>query len=372
MLKDTLGSRQANRTIIRKLSHQPDNWQISMFCIGCPDLDRCGGIAAQAGGHCYMHCCGGKAECQTVCRKNPAFKAQFREIGGFDLENTPRVAPVPHPALHGTAPLILHGKRRSTLVRAAMFTLKLRDVVDMKTGVLRYSTREELADGLKIDPAAQIIVTGIEQDRWVEPWWSLGRAHRRLLLTEFSGLGIALVTPPNFSLFCDQPRPSDFSAMKRIAMVQSEFLAAGIPCAIHPHFRTETDSARWISFVAERPEIQTIAYEFTTGAGRTYARQLHIDHLARLAESAGRPLDLVIRGDQRIIPVLTRYYRNIVYIDTNAFMKSIYRKMAIRTDDRFLDWQSVETPANISLEALMQHNVDEVTLATRLFLANAA
>lgn len=366
---DGFGSNNPKNPSVSKLTHDPEKWQKSLFCNTCPDLGRCGGIATQLGGHCYMHCCGGKADCQTVCRQNPEFKAQIREIGGFDLANVSRVKPVPQFPLSGTAPLLVHGKVRQVPVASEIVAVKLREVVQMTSGRLRYSDRDELARALKFQPDAHVVVTGIEQDKWVEPWWSLGRESRRALLREFLKLNIALVTPPNFSLFCDQPRPNDFSAMKRIALVQAEFLEAGIPCALHPHIITETDSLRWADFVAARPEIQTIAYEFTTGAGRLSIRSRHIDHLARLADSAGRPLDLVVRGDQKILAELASHYRNVLYIDTNAFMKTMHREFAIRTSNRDLRWKSVTTPDDISVDALLQHNVLEVSDRSRLLVA---
>lgn len=373
MLKSKQKSKQTNRTVIRKLTHNPDEWPLDMFCTICPDFDICGGISSEIGGYCYRHCCGGKDECQTVCRKNPStFKSKVREIGGFAFEYIPSVEPVAHPVLNGTAPLISNGSGRHARVRSEIVAVKLRKVVNMKKGILKYSNREELADRLKIDTTSELVVTGIEQDKWVEPWWNIGRDRRRSLLNEFMKLGVALVTPPNFSLFCDQPRPDNFSAMKRIALVQYEFLVAGIPCALHPHIITEVDSKRWISFIATRPEIQTIAYEFTTGAGLTLVRQRHINHLINLAESTPWVLDLVVRGDERVIAELAPYYRNILYIDTNAFMKTIYRKKAIRAGNQKLDWQSVTTPNEISLDALLQHNVDEVSLGARQIFNHAA
>lgn len=371
MLMDGFGSGRAKCPPTAKLTHDPEKWERSLFCNGCPDLQRCGGIASQIGGHCYMHCCGGKEGCQTVCRDNPGFVAQTREIDGFDFANVHRTTPLTQLPLIGTAPLIAHGKIRKSNVKSKIVAVKLREVVHMKSGRIRYNSRDELAGALKFDPDASIIITGIEQDKWVEPWWSIGRDKRRTLLHEFSRLNVALVTPPNFSLFCDQPRPSDFSAMKRIALVQAEFLEAAIPCALHPHIITETDSQRWIDFVSERPEIQTIAYEFTTGAGRRSIRRRHIDHLIRLAQSVERPLDLVLRGDKKILSELAAHYRNVVYIDTNAFMKTMHRKFAIRTSNRNLRWKSVTTPDDISVESLMQHNVSEVAAQLRLLVDDA-
>lgn len=368
---DGFGNKNPKNPPVSKLTHDPEMWQRSLFCNTCPDLGRCGGIATQLGGHCYMHCCGGKAACQTVCRQNPQFQAQMREIAGFDLANVPHVKPVSQLPLSGTAPLLVHGKVRQSPVASDIVAVKLRELVQMTNGRLRYSDREELATALKFAPDAHVVVTGIEQDKWVEPWWSLGRENRKALLREFSRLNVALVTPPNFSLFCDQPRPNDFSAMKRIALVQAEFLEAGIPCALHPHIITETDSLRWADFVAARPEIQTIAYEFTTGAGLRSIRSRHIDHLIRLAHAAGRELDLVVRGDQKILSELAPYFGNVLYIDTNAFMKTMHRRLAVRTSNRDLRWKAVTTPQEISVERLLQHNVSEVAVRSRLLVSEA-
>lgn len=371
MLIDGYGSGKQKLPSMAKLTHDPERWEKSLFCNDCPDLGRCGGIATQLGGHCYIHCCGGKPGCQTVCRQNPNFVAQTREIDGFDMANVPRTKPLVQKSLAGTAPLLAHRKVRKSNVKSEVVAVKLREVVHLAKGQLRYQSHEELARALRFDVHSNVVVTGIEQDKWVEPWWSLGRDRRQALLFEFAKLDVALVTPPNFSLFCDQPRPSDFSAMKRIALVQAEFQQAGIPCALHPHIITATDSERWIDFISDRPEIQTIAYEFTTGAGRSSVKRRHIDHLIRLAQSTDRPLDLVVRGDQKILVELAHHYRNVIYIDTNAFMKTMHRKIAIRTSNRNLLWKSVKTPDDISVESLLQHNVSEVAARSRLLVAGA-
>lgn len=253
-----------------------------------------------------------------------------------------------------------------------MVTLKLRHIVDMKTGVLLHQERAQLADAFKFNPSSHIVITGIEQDKWVEPWWSFGRSRRVEILNQLSDFGIAIATPPNFSLFCDVPRPNDFSAFKRIALVQAEFLAAGIPCALHPHIITDADSLRWIEFVRHRPEIDMIAYEFATGAGRTTVRKRHIDHLISLALEAGRPLDLIVRGDQRVVSELAPHFRHIVYIDTNAFMKAVHRRIATRSGNRGLKWEKVNTIAGAPIDHIMQTNFDEVALSTMQLLSKAA
>lgn len=367
----TVQNRKSKLPPTQKLTHDPVKWSPSFLCSNCPDLERCGGVANQVGGHCYMHCCGGKLNCDTVCRCNPEFPAQIKEILGFDLTNVPRTIPLADRPISGMTPLLIHGKGRKRPFVSENIAVKLRSVVDMRRGTIKYRSREELAAAFQFDPSAKVVLTGIDQDKWVEPWWSMGRDKRCQLLDELTDFGIDLVAPPNFSLFCDQPRPNDFSAMKRIALVQAEFLAAGIPCALHPHVTTDNDSKRWSEFVSSRPEIRTISYEFTTGAGRPVVRKRHINHLANLALAAKRPLDLILHGDQKVVAELAKFYRNIIYINTNIFMKSIHRCKAVRTTNKDLGWRSVITPDEISVESLLQHNHHEEFERYRLLLSRA-
>src|SRR3546814_9774851 len=56
--------------------------------------------------------------------------------------------------------------------------------------------------------------------------------------------------------------------LKRILMATVEMMQAGLPTALHANARTERDFERWGELIAERPEIQYLAFEFATGAGR--------------------------------------------------------------------------------------------------------
>ncbi len=92
--------------------------------------------------------------------------------------------------------------------------------------------------------------------------------------------------------------------MKRIAIVHWEFLDEGLPAALHVNGRTETDFRRWAAFVADRPEITLLAYEFATGTGRAGRRGQHAAWLVDLARQVGRPLAIVVRGGADVLPAL--------------------------------------------------------------------
>src|SRR5262249_51458579 len=135
---------------------------------------------------------------------------------------------------------------------------------DRRTGEARFKDRYDLSCRFRIDENAAVVLSGTDVDSPLESWWSLGRERRKRIIQSLKELRIDIVTSPNYSLFIDQPRWDDLHSMKRIAIVQSEFLNGGLQAALHVNGRTELDFQRWADYVRQRPEIQIIAYEFAT------------------------------------------------------------------------------------------------------------
>ena len=54
-------------------------------------------------------------------------------------------------------------------------------------------------------------------------------------------------------------------------------------------------------FVRERPEVEIVAFEFGTGAGAPSRIDWHVDRLCKIADAAGRPLTLVVRGGAQVL-----------------------------------------------------------------------
>ena len=52
-------------------------------------------------------------------------------------------------------------------------------------------------------------------------------------------------------------------------------------------------------------------------------------------------------------------------------MKTVNRQKAVRTGNEGLTWKANKTPKDVPLDALLQHNVDEVTLAGRQMLTRS-
>ncbi|WFU13035.1 DUF4417 domain-containing protein (plasmid) [Rhizobium sp. CB3090] len=297
--------------------------------------------------------------------KNPVqYVDQLREILGFDLANIPRVTGSYRTIEHDVVQLIYHRTGRDRPVSGSAFALRFHDVVDFARGEVRFRTRDHLCQAFKIDPSADLILSGVDHDERIEPWWTL-QDRRSNVLRQLRDLDIQLVTAPNFSLVLDKPRTDDLHAMKRIAIVWSEFEKHGIACALHVNSRTLKDFERWADFVRSRSEVGIIAYEFITGAGKKARRKFHIDGLRKIAQTADRPLDIIVRGDPDVIAHLQPDFRKVIYIDTMAYMKTIKRQRAKRSGNTKLEWVATQTKIPSEVDDMLRHNLSEQNLFLR-------
>ena len=311
---------------------------------------------------CLDLCCGNPSGCTRVCRnKTASYVDQVREIGDFHLRTVPRSPTLQVSLDHEIVPLVYHGSSRTGALQNDIFALRLPDLVNYSTGALRFNRREDLCSAFHISPHAEIMLTGVNQDKRIEPWWTLAD-QRIAIIKQLVSLGIKLVTVPNFSVVLDHPRHDDMHAMKRIGLLFSEFQNAGMPCALHPNGRTEQDFVRWGRFIASRDEIQVLAYEFTTGPGRKSRKEFHLEQLARLADVAKRDLDIIIYGKPDVIPTLLQSFRKVVYIETTSFMKTIKRQRAVRKKNDALAWLPAPTKIGEMIDPLFAHNVEERAL----------
>ncbi len=353
---------RSNETIINSLTDQPHAHTMALGCAACRLRSLCGGLCIKASIlDCLEFCCGEPSRCTRVCRNRPsAYVDQIREIDGFDLHNVERTPVLPVQFRSNIIPLVYHGSSRADVLTHDAFALRLSDLVNYKSGKLRFDSRDALCHAFRIQRDAQIILTGVNLDHRIEPWWSL--AERRIpIIRRMSALGIAAATTPNFSVVLDQPRTDDLHAIKRIGIVFAEFQNNGLPCALHPNGRTDRDFERWAEFIAARSEVAVLAYEFITGPGRKSRQPYHLSRLASLAKAAGRPLDVIVRGDPKVIPFLRQYFQHVVYIETTAFMKSVKRQLAMRSGNQRICWSPRVTAPGAIIDELFTHNLAERT-----------
>lgn len=318
---------------------------------------------------CLSLCCGNPAGCTKVCRKNVArYTEQVREIDGFELGTTPRSPALSCAPLPAFVPILYHKGRRERRVCTGAVALPLYALFDKRTGAPKYASRAALCDAYGLAPDVQIILTGTDQDPPLERWWRYGTERRLQAIANLRALGIALVTTPNYSLFPHVPRWYDLHSMKRIALVQAELASAGVPAALHVNGRTERDFLRWGHYIAQRPELTHIAYEFGTGAGHADRMPQHIEWLTDLARIAGRRLTLVVRGGIAALPALARAF-DIVFLDTDVFMRSMNRQSAVRVGNARLRWEPTPTAQGEALDDLFERNAEQREALVRMVLA---
>lgn len=333
----------------------------SLGCETCQDLRRCGGVHTDAGVFdCGDLCsCMDKSECDMVCRFNPShFVGRMREVGGLSFRTVPRVPAADCTALPGVVPFVDHKYRRSRFLGESVVAISLYKLVNLSTGELQVRTREELSARFLVPENATVIVSGVGKDLHVERWWEI--ENRLLMLDGLRKLGVGLVTAPNFSVLNDVPRTDNLHSMKRIVLAWSEIVTAGIPGALHINARTEFDYFRWSKFIESRPEINTLAFEFGTGAGRAGRIDWHVKQLCRIARSVGRPLCLVVRGGGRKLGELRKHYASVALLDTSAFARTMRRRRAYVDERGRLRWKRFPTGAGESLDELLDHNVKVV------------
>lgn len=330
----------------------------SLGCWTCVDRGQCGGAHKSASFFdCADYCqCSDKASCDLVCRGNPVnFVERVREIGGFDLMNMPHVPGTAIDPLPSMIPLVEHNSARNEKLSFPIVALPLYKLIDLTKGVVRFSDREALARKFGIDERARVILSGVARDRKIERYWAM--PNRPEVLAQLKSLDIALITPPNFSVLTDVPRTDNLHAMQRILIAYTEMLQAGLPAALHINARTERDYQRWAEVIATHTEIQCLAIEFGTGAGRGNRIEWHVDHLQKLADHVGRPLKLVMRGGNRVLEKLRLSFETVTTVDTEAFSKTRCRRKAFFTDAGKLTWINSPTPLGEPIDDLLRHNI---------------
>lgn len=332
---------------------------VKMGCLGCPDLKLCGGLRIAAGvfdcsGLCA--CARGGRSCSGVCRARPRdFVDRVAEVGGFTYDSVPRSAPLALPRLTDYVPVIYDGSDRTELLAAGTVALPLMALFNRKSGTGKFDTADELRDHFRLAADTRIIVTGVATDKALEVWWSF--ADRPRLIALLRTLGVEMVTSPNYSSFTDVTRYDNLHNLKRIALTTAEFMAGGMPCAIHVNGRTDRDYERLGDYLVEREEITAVAFEFTTGCAGVRG-DYHRDRLVALAERVGRPLRLVLRGGRRHMAQLLSAFGAVSLLDAEPYVKTKYRQKARFIVGGGVQWISVPTPEGAPLDDFLAHNIE--------------
>lgn len=302
-------------------------------CGTCLDRQACGGLHLSNGSAmltCMDLCrCADPDTCDMVCPKaSTRFAKRVHEVRGFQLDDIPRRNFDVLPAPSGCVTLI-EGRvsRRRPIELPDYAAIPLSRAITGRGLQQRAKTRDELVRDHGVLPRKGWIVTGIEDDRYVERAWRLPK-HREVFKS-LCEAGVVFATSPNFSLYADVPRHDNLHAMKRIAWMWYVMNAAGLPTALHVNGRTSHDFDRWTQFIIDHPEVTSIAFEFLTGAKLADDSERYVERLSTLAQRIDRPLTLVLRGSMQLAKRLEGVFDQVLWLDATPYFRAMHRHVAV-------------------------------------------
>lgn len=337
--------------------------EMKLGCTMCPELRRCGGLSIAAPAfNCMDLCCGNPKGCRRyVCPNQRRYSTLVNEAGGLDLRPY-KGRVVPMLAIPDYVPCILDIGDLAGPLPLPVVAVSLYALIDSKTGLPRYDSRQDLLARFRIDPDARIVITATGKDRNVERFWHVFRAKKTA--EALRRLRPALIATPNFSMHADTVRHDNLVSMSRIVSCFEEFAAAGLPTAVHVNGRAPHDFHRWIDYLNTSPSIYAVSYEMGTIGRSAPRRAWHAEQLAALARAVPRPLTLLLRGGFKHLPELSGAFSRIIVLDSSANMKAKMRRSAHRVTGR-LCWSPCPTPEGQAIDELLMHNVRVCRRAAR-------
>jgi len=341
----------------RRRWDEGETLSMAIGCVSCADLATCGGLhKKQHAFSCLDDCCGKPETCDGMCPRDAlGFLDRMREINGLQLENLPHTAPSPARTLPSYVPYLYHGNRRVNALQTSAVALPLR-MFYRPDGTLKFTNRTAVEARFGLAPDTRFILIGSGRDKQIEGWWKLSE-RRSKVLAGLRTLGVSLITGPNYSMFTDEVRYNDMHSMKRIGITWQEIVASGVPGAYHLNARTSHDYRRLAAFIAARPEVTDVTFEFKTGAAWSTRLPFHVKELMQLAARVDRPLNLVMIGGMTVLPVLTRAFHRVTYVDTSAFMNTMHRQRLYLDNEGKMKKTSEFTFDEQPLDALLLENL---------------
>jgi hypothetical protein len=343
----------------RKLAN-PALWHVSgkplpFGCLDCTERRLCGGLRVKAQMFdCMDLCCAEPDSCnQFACPKVARFSRLVNEVGSLELGQymrpvrSPRTVPDYVPCMLDSSGIV--GPLSIPVVAVSLYS-----VVDLRSGLARFSSLPDLLQHFRLDSRTRVILTATDKDGPVESFWEYMQP--KATAASLRQLNPLLVATPNFSMHIDAPRHDNLLSMARIRFCFEAFAGAGLSVALHVNGRTPHDFSRWSEYIAASPGINTLTYEFGTMGRSERRRAWHAEQLVRLASLVGRPLRLLLRGGSAYLHELRGVYKQVTLLDTNALMRAKKRRGAVRRGDRVV-WRNSPTDPGEPLDALFMHNV---------------
>lgn len=320
-------------------------------CTTCPLLAKCGGYTTSYTTWSCMdncdHC--DKDTCDLVCLKKPArFNRDLMEVGGFDLVARAQftaMEPLPH-----YVPVLQHTGLYTGVVELPIAAIPLAQIV-RADGAIPFENGDHLRARFGVGAKTKLLLVGTGKDPGLERYWRYGRAKE--LAPKLRALDFVGAISPNFSLFLDEPRPTHLHNRKRSLICAEEWTKAGLAVAPYLGAVTPTDWDAWRGFLAEHPEIVSVAKEFQTGNANPHRGGTTLVVLDRLQQRLGRRLHVIAIGAAQFARDLSLRFDRFTIVDSNPFMKTVKRRAMVRAQPRLAE----ESAQNEDLATLFDHNV---------------
>jgi hypothetical protein len=347
-MNNKLMSKQSEKRIRKRLLFD-ETKSIGLGCIPCPDKDLCGGINAPDLFDCSQLCCDDADKCDYACPKDiENYVKLVQSVKGYDFNSIPQSTILEYPKLPSYVPLIYSSGSRVELFDYEVVAVPLPRLYDYDKNKFKFSSKKELCDYFGFSQKCKIVISGVEKDVPLEKYWFIRQTKE--FVKQLLNLQPILVTSPNFSTFSNAPRMNDLFNLKRILICWSELVEQGIPTSLHTNGRTPKDWERLTEFIITRSEIKSISFEFATIFPER--KSWYVSRLIELSQNVNRDLQLVVRGGSKYLQFLKTAFNEVVFIDTDAFIKSVKRKQ-IQSNGKPLD---VSSPHNIYIDDLLKEN----------------
>lgn len=334
-------------------------------CDACAFLDVCGGWddeRRQQG--CFQRCSRCVDDpCDCTCPNNLIlFDRSIEEVQGFCTP--PRSMNGPSStsgAWSAYLPMVYHGAGRRHQLTESWVAVPLHAVCNFgsKSGIdLKFESREELCAALRLPPAANILLTSVCPDPYIEAFWTDWK--RKKLLEKLARWDLIGMTTPNYSITLDTPRTNALWNITRIFRMIERIGEHGIPVVPHFNASTSSDWRKWTGVMRSFPDVNHVCMELQTGLGNSnqgkIARDRYLAHFADMQATCSGRLHPIVLAGAGIIDFLASNCSGFTIVDANPFMKTHKRKRLMKAQSRWI-WHHAPTAPDDDLSDLFQYNI---------------
>jgi hypothetical protein len=334
-------------------------------CGECAFLSDCGGWDDHRRDEgCFQRCLACfTSPCDCTCPLNTVlFDRSVEEVRGLSTMPSQFSPPQSPPSsLPIYLPQIYHGSGRSHPLTEPWVAIPLHYVcrLDKRGRIdLLFDSRRQLCERLKIHEDANLVLTAVSPDRFIEAFWE---HHKRMkLLKRIAEWEVAGMTTPNYSFTNDTPRTNSLWNLARIFRMVEFISNNGIPAIPHLNALTRSDWKKWERFCTEFPTSRIFSMEFQTGLGKgrhgSEARDEYLRNFGSLQDSCGgriHPIVLAGAGKMRELAGLCQTFS---IVDSTPFIKTEKRQRLRRVGNR-MRWLPDPTNVDDDLSKRLQESI---------------